>query len=289
MQIAIFGAGGYIGRHIEAYLLQIGMSVICYSSASGCAFNPATGLLLDSTIIPKGTDCVIYLSQSPYYRQKSERIDHIWGVNVVSALKAAELARRVGVKRFIYASTGNVYAPSFSPLKEGGEVNRGNWYSLSKVSAEEGLTLFNSDMSVTSARIFGVYGAGQTDKLMPNIIRSVRTGMTISLANKKGDSEDGTGLRVSLCYINNIVDVFSKMLLKPGPEVVNIAGSEVLSIREIAQAVGAQLGILPKFELATQPRAFDLVADITKLVEIYNPKFTLFQDGIRDTLAFERA
>lgn len=284
MQIALFGAGGYIGRHIAAHFNQIGLSVIRYSSASEGTFNPDTGFLADSVVIAPGTDCVIYLSQSPYYRQKSERADHMWGVNVVSAMKVAELARRVGVKRFIYASTGNVYSPSFSPLKEGFPVCRDNWYSLSKVHAEECLALFNNDMSVTSARIFGVYGPGQTDKLVPNLVRSIQSGVTINLAPKQGDSEDDGGLKVSLCYIDDIVDVFSKMLHKSGPEIINIAGSEVLSVRDVAQAVGVQLGIVPKFETGGQPRAFDLVADISELVGLYNPKFTPFSEGIRQTL-----
>ena len=285
MKIVIFGAGGYIGQHISEKFQKIGLDVIRYSSAEGEIFDPKTGLLADSVNIPAGTDGVIYLSQSPFYRQMPERADHLWGVNVVSAMKVAELARRAGVNRFIYASTGNVYSPRFSPLREDCPIRRDDWYALSKVHAEEGLSLYKKDMSITIARIFGVYGPGQTDKLVPNLIRSIRSGVPIKLSPKPGDDKEGGGLRVSLCYIDDVVEIFSHLVCQAAPELFNVAGSEVLSIRDIAQFVGTEIGISLKFEIGSQPREFDLIADVTRLVEIVNPKFTPFAEGIQRVLA----
>ena len=283
MKIVVFGAGGYIGRHITEKFRQIEMEVICYSNSVSGVFDHTTGLLSDNLTISSDVDCVIYLSQSPFYRQMPEKADHLWGVNVVSAMKVAELSRQSGVCRFIYASTGNVYSPSFSPLNEGCPVRRDDWYALSKVHAEEALALYKKDMSITAARIFGVYGPTQSDKLVPNLVKSVRAGVPIKLAPKPNEGEDG-GLRVSLCYIDDIVEIFTQLLDQKAPDVINVAGPEVLSVRHIAQVVGDQLGISPHFELGSQPRAFDLVADMTKLVEIYNPKFTPFAEGIKRTL-----
>ena len=78
------------------------------------------------------------------------------------------------------------------------------------------------------------------------------------------------------------------VLLRPvgnhGRLFINIAGPEVLSIRHIAQQIGEQIGVEPLFELALQPRAFDLIADVSKLVEIFNPIFVPFAEGIKRTL-----
>lgn len=285
MQVVVFGAGGYIGRHITEHLRQIGFNVICYSSASGNTFDLNTGLLADSANIPAGTNGVIYLSQSAYYRQMPEKAGHLWGVNVVSAIKAAEMARRAGVQRFIYASTGNVYAPSFLPLHEECPVRRDDWYALSKLHAEEVLALFRNDMSVTVARLFGVYGPSQTDKMVPNLAAAIRSGSPIKLAPNPDNELDTEGLKLSLCYIDDVVGIFSRLISQEGADVLNIAGLEALSIRDIALAIGDQLGIPPSFEIANQSRSFDLVADVTKLVGMFNPEFTPFAEGIRRTFA----
>lgn len=282
-QVVVFGAGGYIGRHITEHLRQIGFSVICYSSATGNTFDLKTGLLADSVSIPSGTNAVIYLSQSSYYRQMPEKAGHLWGVNVVSAIKAAEFARRAGVHRFIYASTGNVYSPSFLPLNEASPVRRDEWYPLSKLHAEESLALFKNDMSVTAVRLFGVYGPNQTDKLVPNLAANIRSKVPIRLAPNANNDLDTGGLNLSLCYIDNVIDIFSRLISHDGPDVLNIAGLEALSIRDIALAIGGQLGVAPQFETANQPRSFDLVADVTKLVGMFNPEFTPFVEGIRRT------
>ena len=190
MTVAIFGAGGYIGRRLMRALERRHMEVAPYSSGDAGIFEPDSGLLHADVTLASGTECVIYLSQSPRIRQMPDQAAHVWGVNVVSALCAATLARQCGARRFIYASTGNVYAPSFDPLRETDAVQRDSWYPLSKVQAEEGLALFRHDMSVLITRIFGVYGPGQTDRLVTNLQQSVRSGVPITLAPRPERADD---------------------------------------------------------------------------------------------------
>lgn len=284
MRVAVFGAGGYIGRYLMARLRLAGEDAISYSSATGNVFDARTGILAESVEIPAGTECVIYLAQSPFYRQMPEMASHLWGVNVVSALKTADLARRCGAKRFIYASTGNVYSPSFSPLLEGSPLRRDDWYALSKVHAEEGLALYRNDLSVTAARIFGAYGPRQTGRMVPRMVEAIRSGVTIKLAPNPHDVGDQGGLRVSLCYIDDVVEIIFRLIRETAPNAINVAGPEPFSVRKIALAIGAQLGITPQFEVASQHREFDLIADVTKLVETLNPKFSHFSDGIANTV-----
>ena len=284
MKVAVIGSGGFIGKALVARLSCDGVDVAPFSSQSGNMFDSSTGILNDDFKLPQGTTCVVYLAQSPFYRQMPEKASHLWGVNVISAMKVAELARKAGVTRFIYASTGNVYSPSFLPLSETHELRRDDWYALSKVHAEEGLALYGKSMSVSIARIFGIYGPGQPDKLVPNLIKSVRSGVPIKLAPMPDDDQDCGGLRVSLCYIDDAIDVFIRMLGQTETDIVNIAGPEVLSIRDIAQSIGKELGTPPLLEVGTQPRPFDLVADVAKLVKLFGPRFTPFSEGIRRTL-----
>lgn len=281
MRVAVFGAGGYIGRRLVGALEHRHVEVVTYSSGNEVAFDPESGILRADFQLAPGTDSVVYLSQSPRFRQMPDQVAHLWGVNVVSALRAATLARNCGVKRFIYASTGNVYAPSFQPLAETDPVQRGDWYALSKVHAEEGLALFRHDMAVLSTRIFGVYGPDQSDRLVPNLLRSVRDGLPIFLAPRPAPARDDGGLRVSLCFVDDIVEIFVGLVSSDVQGVLNVAGPQPVCIREIATAIGQLVHNEPVFEMASKARSFDLVADTARLIQACHPRFTRFDDGLR--------
>ncbi|MCY7306947.1 MAG: NAD(P)-dependent oxidoreductase [Rhodoferax sp.] len=284
MKVAVFGSGGYIGQRLVARLVGEQLQVVRYSSGEGHLFDPASGVMREHVALPTGTNCVVYLSQSPKNRHMPDAAGHLWGVNVVSAIRVAALARQAGVRRFIYASTGNVYQPGFGLLREDSPVRRDDWYALSKVQAEEALALFKNDMSMLSMRIFGVYGPNQTGRLVPNLVQSVRAGLPIRVDPHPTDSSDNGGLRVSLCYIDDAVQILSRLIASQLDGVINIAGPEVRSVSDIARAIGEKLGLSPRLETASSPRAFDLMADITRLVEVCQPKFTSFEDGLRVVL-----
>jgi UDP-glucose 4-epimerase len=284
MQILIVGSGGYIGKNLTKKFSEFGIDVTeCTSSLSGL-FESTSGIVSDSFSIPAGTECVFYLSQSPYYRQLPNRLDHLWGVNTLSPIKIAALAKKSGVKKFVYASTGNVYAPSFLPLSEADPIRRDDWYSLSKIHAEECLLNFSNDLEIICARIFGVYGPNQTEKLLPNLINSVKSGTPINLEPQLGTKK--YGLNISLCYIEDVVDIFMNIATSnlDFSGAINIAGHEVLNIGDIAKEVGRYLDVNPIFNYSENPRRLDLIANNSKLVKLMNPKFTTFADGIIKTL-----
>lgn len=280
MRIAVFGTGGFIGRHLTNELLRNGDDVISYSSSMPHVFDHRTGLLQDFLTLPAGTECVVYLAQSPFYRDVPAQAAHLWSVNVLSALKAAEMARQANATKFIYASTGNVYAPDFCAHREDAPLRRDDWYALSKIHAEEALAAYNDLLSVTSARIFGVFGPGQSGKLIPNLVHAVRTGQVITLGPHPTNETDSNGLHLSLCYIDDAVRILSSMVRHNESGPVNVAGAEVLSVRDIALEIGQRLGISPIFRIADNPRAFDLRADLSKLVNTHNPGFTSFTTGL---------
>jgi UDP-glucose 4-epimerase len=200
-------------------------------------------------------------------------------VNVLSAIHVAEASRRARVKKFVYASTGNVYQRSFAPLAESAPVNRDNWYALSKIHAEEALALFRPELDVTITRLFGVYGPHQHGRLVPNLVRSILEDRDIIVERNPRDAADRNGLRISLCYIDDVVAILRNLDAHAVP-LVNVASDEVLSIRDIALAVGARTGREPRLKLAEQTRENDFVADISRLRQLLKPAFTPFTDGI---------
>jgi nucleoside-diphosphate-sugar epimerase len=285
MKILIIGYKGFIGKYLFNYLKLLELEVYGVSSAEENGIDPKTGMLSDTFSISPGTDAVVYLAQSPHYRQVPDQASHLLNVNVVSAVKVADMARKAKVKRFIYTSTGNVYQPSFQPLTETSPLNRNNWYSLSKIHAEEALALFSNDMDITIARLFGVYGPSQTDKLIPNLIEKVQNEKNIFLARNPHDLDDLDGLKISLLYIDDLLKILTSILLQHHTvNCINIAGKEVLSLRKIVNIIGNFLHKSVNLEVIEEYRKFDLIADI-KLLNKINNNFTPFSLGIEKTIA----
>lgn len=242
------------------------------------------GIIKQDFCLPEKTDAVIYLSQSPYYRQPAEMAWHLLEVNLVSAVTIAEISRKAGVKRMLYASTGSVYAPSFKPLPETAPLRRDAWYPASKVFAEEALRLFSEYMELTMIRLFGVYGPGQKDKLVPNLIKSMQSDFPITIESNSEDPTDQDGMRISLTYIDDTVKCLEKLLSIKTPPVLNLASPEPVSIRQAVNVIAACKGMNYPVTLLPTYRQGNLIADTSLLSTLLQHDFLPFEAGIKNIL-----
>lgn len=245
--------------------------------------------VLNEAVALDPADAVIYLSQSPHYRDFAERGDHLFGVNVVGGLRAAKAAADAGAKVFVYASTGSVYGPSFEPLDESSPVRRDDPYALSKITAEDALRLLPDDMRIVCVRLFGVFGPGQQTMLVPALTGRVRRGEAMSIDANPQDAADKGGLRISLTYVDDVVASLTDICRRgvageDVPQVLNVAAPEPVSIRDVGEAIGAKLGVEPVFEDSGRARVFDLIADVSRLQAFGAPDFTPFRAAIDRTL-----
>jgi nucleoside-diphosphate-sugar epimerase len=255
---------------------------------------------------------------------------HLLAVNVGAAVQAAQQARAIGATRFIYASSGSVYAPSFEALTEACPVRRDDWYALSKVQAEEALALFAradattgaAGLDVTVVRPFCIFGPGQTNMLVPNLLDSMLAGRPIYVEPSAADGSDRDGLRITPCYIDDAVEILCDMIHRgqgataapfaavpapgrtathnaapvpapyvraahPSPEIVNLAGPEIISIRQLATELGRLVGKTPNIEISPRLRQGNLIADVTFLRRTYEPSFTSLQMALELTVRSE--
>ena len=284
MRVTIVGHRGFLGKALAARLHQRGWEVDGCSSSTPGNIDPATGLLSPQFTIRPATDAVVYLAQSPYFRQMPERADHLWNVNVVSAVQTARLAARAGVLHFVYASTGSVYAPSFKPLAERSSLRRDRWYPLSKIHAEESLALLRSEIAVTCVRPFGIYGPGQSGMLVSNLIESVHGGKSVTI-DRHPQEANRDGLKISLCYVDDAAQSIERLLeIADPPSTMNLAGSEAVSIRHIASGIGKLLDIEPKLQEVDRQRETDLIADLSCMTRTVGVPPTSFATGIEMTI-----
>ena len=215
-------------------------------------------------------------------------MDHLFGVNTFGLIKVARASLEKKVKFFCYASTGNVYSPSFLPLKEKHPVRRDNPYALSKVMAEEILDLLDGVVTFLSVRLFGLFGPGQRDMLPSKIKDSVCRQKKIYLEASPTDPKDDGGLRISFMFVEDTAECLVRLaqLAIDGaslPARLNVAGEAPISIRRFAETVGQIVGMKPILEKTEHPRKFDLIADISRLTELVKPTFTPFEEAVSKT------
>jgi nucleoside-diphosphate-sugar epimerase len=196
----------------------------------------------------------------------------------------AELGRRNQVKRFIYASTGNVYSPSFRPLAETAPVRKRDGYIMSKIWAEEALAIYRNDFEVTIFRPFGIYGPGQKGKLLPNLLENVLGGKLTYIERNPHDPDDLDGLKISFCYIRDAIEAIYHLVVSGGPPFINIAGPRAVSIREVVAVIAELLKVESRCKISDGYRDFELIADISLLKNHMDLEFTEFKDGVRETV-----
>ncbi len=293
MKIAIIGAAGFVGKVLSRICKESGHDVCGYDVVgkedSGTPDIEHLDVLTDKVEFAHGTDWVFYLAQSPFYREFPRRGDHLFGVNVQGAIKAATAAHERDVRFFSYASTGNVYQPSLEPRRESHPLRRDEPYALSKVMAEDALKLFHSPMTVLCARLFGVFGQGQQTMLPVRLREMVKAGQPITLAPAPQEIDNPQGLKISLCYVDDVARCLIRLaeLATDGnslPSALNVAGPEPISIRRFAETAGDLMGIEPIFQTATAPRRFDLIAEIGELQSLISPEFTPFGEAMSRTI-----
>lgn len=279
MRAAVIGAG-FIGAELVSQLVARGHEVVVLGRQAPSAQVEfiKTDVCDNSALqLPPQIDAVYYLSQSDKYNLFPEGAADLFGVNTLGAVRAAEAAQKNGCRFFFYASTGNVYAPSFASLKEDSPLNRANAYALSKIVAEEALRLFKPHFSLCIGRIFGAYGPHQC-KMLPHVLaKRIRDAQPITLA--PGQSGSDGGLQVSFIYNPDLalrMVLLAEHALQGNnvPEVLNLGGPKGVSIKAFAENIGIALGITPHFTSATSSRSGDLIADITLLQQTIPLPFT---------------
>ena len=263
MRVILTGATGFVGRHLLPALSPL-HEVVCIARdpdalpaehrAAAVRADLREPLRIDS--LPATADAVIHLAQA--HAAFPEGAAELFAVNAAAALQLADYARRAGAGVFVLGSSGNVYAQSGHAFAEDDPLGPSDYYGETKRCAEQLVLRYNKSFRVRVLRLFAPYGPSQTGRMIPNIIGRVRRGETVTLIN-------GGAPRINPVYIDDLTSVIARVIESDAPEVLNVAGPDVVSVRDIASIAGSALGVEPVFEDIHQPDSFDFIADTARL------------------------
>ncbi|MCS7143073.1 MAG: NAD-dependent epimerase/dehydratase family protein [Aigarchaeota archaeon] len=261
MRVLITGSMGFVGRSLREYLLRAGYEVIGIDSRPNSDYNVDILDLhrLIEVFRRVEPDAVIHLAaiSSPPACLSDQY--NCFKVNVLGTLNVLEAAKLTSLKRFIYASSANVYgAPKESPVRETAPLNPRTPYDYSKVAAEQVVRSYSRlgvpSVILRSWKLFGEYDSNES--AISRFIDACLMNRPLTLYNDGRDVTDP-------CYVDNfshMVDLILKKYNCDGCEVFNVGTGRSVSIKELAIKIRtltdsrSELKTLPpRSELESEP------------------------------------
>ena len=284
-KLLITGAGGFIGTHFlnSPFCSQFEVVPVVRDGKTLLS-EGVVPVVVDigkkgwTSCLPKDVDTVLHLAQSRLYREFPEGATDMVAVNVMSTFELLEWARIVGVKRFVFTSTGNVNDAFFD--NQGNKIDciPAGMYGATKLCAEALALQYQQILSVAVCRLFSVYGPEQRNALVPNILKRILDGVAIDLA-------EGKGLVLSPIHVMDVCEALAVLAQDNSRSgVIHISGPEVLSLLDMAESMGDALGIQPNLQ-KREGKARRLTHDPKDTVELLGRPLRIFSNEIADVAA----
>lgn len=250
MRVLVTGCDGYIGSLLAAALIADGHAVTGYDN----------GMFADGRLVPYQTTFPVIRKDIRDVEagdvQDFDAVMHLAGlsndplghfdpkltfeINYAASVRLAELAKRSGVRRFLFSSSCSLYGQGDSgALSESARFDPQTPYAESKVRAEEDIRLLASSgfspIFLRNATAYGISPRQRFDLVLPNLCAWAHTTGQIRL------NSDGSAWR-PLVHIADICAAFLSALTAPIEAIHNQAfnvgrDEDNYTVRAIAEAV----------------------------------------------------
>lgn len=283
MKVLITGATGFVGSHLirrlakKHHLYCIARRSIPELSRLGCSvIEHDLQQALDHRRLPSHVDVIVHLA-SVNLPFPDEALPS-FSVIVSSTQHLLDYGRRVGIKNFLFASSGSVYGFGATPWREADPVHPASFYAINKYCAELLVESYKQFFSTCILRLFFPYGPGQVNRRIPMIIERVKRGDPVQIVNNGKP-------RINPIYIDDVIQIIEQALTLERHILVNVAGDQVIDMKQLAALVGDLVGRKPSFSETSDNQTLDLIGDNQLMHEIFRiDSLVPLQEGLRRTL-----
>jgi NAD dependent epimerase/dehydratase len=280
--VLVTGAGGFIGSHLVAVLVERGAKVRALLRYNGrneignLRFLPCDqlrsveivmGNLEDPDCVNRavaGCDCVFHLAALigiPYsYVAPRSYV----ATNISGTLNVLEAVRRNGIPRMVHTSTSEVYGTAlYEPIDEDHPLQGQSPYSASKIAADKLAESYyrSFEVPVATIRPFNTYGPRQSARaVIPTIaaqLLSGRDSVELGLLSPQRD----------LTYVEDTARGFVAVAESDAAvgQVVNVGSGRTISIGELAGRLVSMVN--PKARLVSaEDRVRPAKSEVMKLI-----------------------
>lgn len=299
--IGIFGANGFIGRHLMRRLHARGRRfkavsrhfppdfVQVFRDSELVEANFSDPLAMASAL--DNVDTVVQLVSSSSPGMQNLHIVADIRENVIPHVAFLQNCVAAGIRRYIFLSSGGaVYGPTINvPIREESETNPISSHGLTKLMVEKYIQMHGivDKLDFVVLRLSNPFGPGQqfrkSQGLIPAIVGRYTDGLPVKIIG------DGSARR-DYIFIDDVIDAVELAVTAPGvaQSTINIGSGESRSVLEILEAVEDILGVRIDRE-RIEIRKTDVPVsqlDISRAEKLlgWRPK-TSFRTGLEQTLA----
>ena len=251
--ILLTGGAGFIGSHVSEVLLAAGCRITVVDDlSSGTKTNlpedPAMNfqehdiLQYPEKDWPTDIDVIVHLAAIPSVAQSWIDLKRAHEVNVSATVHLLEVARRLGIGRFVFASSAAVYGnPATLPLVESSPTVPLSPYGLQKLASEQYGSLLSRETNITfvALRFFNVYGPRQSPSssysgVITAFAEALRNGSTLTLRGDGRQTRD-------FVYVKDVARAVATAACDDLPEgefrASNIGSGHSTTILELAETM----------------------------------------------------
>ncbi len=290
MKVFVTGACGYKGSVLVPKLLRAGHQVTAFDLQwFGNYLTPHADLTIvkgdvraPEQIDLTDVDAIIHLSSVANDPCGDLDPKLTWEISCLATMQLADRAKRKGIKRFIYASSGSVYGVKDEPeVVEDLQLLPISEYNKTKMCAERIMLSYEKDMVVQIVRPATVCGYS------PRMRLDVSVNLLTMQALKSGRITvfGGDQTRPNI-HIDDITDLYIFLLDHPEHMGIFNAGFENISILDIAKMVAKHLPAEIVVTPSNDPRSYRVNSD-RLLATGFRPKKTV-EDAIKEIIGMTR-
>jgi UDP-glucose 4-epimerase len=295
LKVLVTGSRGFVGRHVTSYLAGHGFEVIGTDLSEGADI---VGSVVDRGFVqerlaPLDFEAVVHLAGIADLKKTIEDPYLCYQVNDFGTLNALDMAAKKGVKRFIFASSANVYgAPKDNPVTEEAPMDPRVPYDYSKVVGENLVRSYQKTKGVPIAitRAWLLFGEfDHASRAVPFFIRTCLKNDPVRLFNSGRDV-------TAPSHAANFAKLISRILVEDAAigQAFNFGGAETIPIRELAERVKRLTGSSSELQLAPPRSAAEAEPQVSypsteKMKKLLNYDYELDLDaGLLRTIEWVR-
>ncbi len=265
MKVFVTGACGYKGSVLVPKLIAAGHQVVAFDIQwFGNFLQPHPALTVvqgdvrdKDAIDLTGIDAIVHLSSVANDPCGDLDPKLTWEISCLATMQLIDQARRAGIRRFIYASSGSVYGiKDEEQVTEDLELLPISEYNKTKMCGERIVLSYKDDMVVQIVRPATVCG------FSPRMRLDVSVNMLTMQALTKGKITvfGGAQTRPNI-HIDDITDLYLFLLDHPEHTGVYNAGFENISILDIANLVTRHVKADIMVTPSNDPRSYRVNSD----------------------------
>ena len=285
MKCLVNGGAGFIGSNLVDHLLENGHQVIVvdnesanshdeyywHPSADNHKFDISPYNLDRFIVLCEGVDCIFHLASDVSISFCIENPAETYLNNICSTTTVLEAARLAGVEKVVFSSTAAIYGLTDKICVESDKPDPLNSYSVSKLSGETLMKMYNDlyNVKTITLRYFNVYGprqpkTGQYAPVIGIFSRQKNDGKALTVVGDGRQTRDF--IHVSDIASANLT-VAEKDVDNYG-EVYNVGTGMATSVKEIAEMISDEITHIPP----RPAEARQSLADVSKIRDAYGWK-----------------